>query len=402
MIGVAYAFTVTMLGTTLPTPLYPIYQSQIHFSALIVTVVFATYGVGVLAALLLLGPLSDRFGRKRILLPGLALAALSSAIFLVAHGLPLLFVGRALSGLSAGVFTGTATAALLDLAPPDARRQATLIATVANLGGLGLGPLVAGALAQLAPDPLRLPYIVHLALLVPATAALLAIPNTGGGSSSAAVAKLSIPGEVRTTFIRAGTVAFAAFATMGLFTAVAPAFVAKVIGDPSRLLSGTVVFALFASSTIGQLSLERSGPERALPIGCVLMIVGTGLIAGALAARSLGLLVAGAVVAGFGTGLGFRAGLAAVNAQAPAERRGELNSSYFVVAYLALSVPIIGVGVATEAFGLRPAALVFNGCVALLALGVLLSLRGSVSSGRRGPRPGKLRTEATEGSRGSP
>src|SRR5689334_8281888 len=90
MIGVAYAFAVTMLGTTLPTPLYPIYQRHMHFSALIVTVVFATYGIGVLAALLLLGPLSDRFGRKRILLPGLALSALSSIVFLFAQGLPLL------------------------------------------------------------------------------------------------------------------------------------------------------------------------------------------------------------------------------------------------------------------------------------------------------------------------
>src|SRR5581483_5271831 len=121
LVGVAYAFTVTMLGTTLPTPLYPIYQSHIHFSALIVTVVFATYGIGVLASLLLLGPLSDQVGRRRILLPGLVLAAVSSIVFLVAHDLPLLFVGRALSGLSAGVFTGTATAALLDLAPPQAR-----------------------------------------------------------------------------------------------------------------------------------------------------------------------------------------------------------------------------------------------------------------------------------------
>jgi len=401
LVGVAYAFAVTMLGTTLPTPLYPIYQRHIHFSALIVTVVFATYGIGVLVALLLLGPLSDRFGRRRILLPGLAFAALSSIVFLVAHGLPLLFVGRALSGLSAGVFTGTATATLLDLAPPEARGKATLIATVVNTGGLGLGPLVAGALAQLGPDPLRVPYMLHLALLVPATLAVMTIPDTGGGGAAGRMARLSVPSEVRTTFIRASTVAFAAFATMGLFTAVAPAFVAKLIGNPSHVLSGTVVFALFAASTVGQLSLERFSSERALPIGCGVMIVGMAVIASGLAAASLALLLTGAVVAGLGTGLGFRAGLAAVNAQAPAERRGELNSSYFVVAYLALSIPIVGVGAVTQGLGLRTAGLLFSAAVVVLVLGVLVSLIGGVSSGRPAQQPDRPRSEATEGSRGS-
>ena len=99
---IAYAFAVTMIGTTLPTPLYPIYQQEIGFSALMVTVVFAAYGAGVLVALLFIAPLSDRYGRRALLLPGIVLAAASSVVFLLAHGLPLLFVGRILSGLSAG------------------------------------------------------------------------------------------------------------------------------------------------------------------------------------------------------------------------------------------------------------------------------------------------------------
>src|SRR5689334_19049078 len=122
-----------MIGTTMPTPLYPLYERELGFGGLMVTVVFATYAVGVLLALLLVGRLSDQVGRKAVLLPGLGLAAASSLVFLVPHSLVALFAGRLLSGLSAGIFTGTATATLIDLAPPEGRARAGLIAAAVNL-----------------------------------------------------------------------------------------------------------------------------------------------------------------------------------------------------------------------------------------------------------------------------
>ncbi|GGU15261.1 MFS transporter [Lentzea flava] len=94
-------------------------------------------------------------GRRRTLLPGLACAVLSTVLFLLADDVGLLIAARLLSGLSAGIFTGTATATLVD--SDDDRGRATLIAAVANMGGLGAGPLVSGLLAQYAPAPLHLP-----------------------------------------------------------------------------------------------------------------------------------------------------------------------------------------------------------------------------------------------------
>src|SRR2546421_9691812 len=119
-VGAAYAFAVTMLGTTLPTPLYPLYQRRFGFSELMITVIFATYTAGVICALLLLGGLSDEIGRRPMLGLGLAFSALSAVAFLLANGLGLLLVGRVLSGLSAGAFTGTATPARVELAAPRA------------------------------------------------------------------------------------------------------------------------------------------------------------------------------------------------------------------------------------------------------------------------------------------
>src|SRR5581483_105550 len=169
-VAAAFAFAAAMLGTTLPTPLYALYRSELGFSELMVTVVFASYAVGTIAALVLAGSLSDRVGRRPVLLAGLTFSALSAGVFLAAHGLALLLLGRVLSGVSAGIFTGTATATLVDLARPERRARATVVATVANIGALGSGALLAGLLAQFAPSPLQLPFWVDLALLVPAAA----------------------------------------------------------------------------------------------------------------------------------------------------------------------------------------------------------------------------------------
>jgi MFS family permease len=179
---------------------------------------------------------------------------------------------------------------------------------------------------------------------------------------------------MRATFVRGATASFAGFAVMGLFTAVAPSFLAELLGLPSHVLAGAVVFVVFASSCGGQLALELIAPERGLPAGCVGMAAGAGLIAGGIGASSLALLICGAAVGGFGIGLSFRAGLAAINRESPDDRRGEVASSFFVIAYLALAIPIIGIGAASQAASLRSAGLVFSGFVAALALAVLASL----------------------------
>ncbi len=166
-----------MVGTTLPTPLYLLYRQRFGLSELVITVIFATYALGVIAALLLFGRLSDELGRRRALLPGLALSALSAVAFLGAHGVGLLLVGRALSGLSAGIFTGTATATLIDLVAPERRGRATLVATMANMGGLGCGPLLAGLLSTYLGSALRVTFLVDLALLLPAAIGVWAMPE---------------------------------------------------------------------------------------------------------------------------------------------------------------------------------------------------------------------------------
>lgn len=372
---VAAAFAVTMMGTTLPTPLYVLYQGELRFSTLMITVIYAVYAVGVLGALLLFGRVSDQIGRRRALLPGLAASMLSAVVFLAADDLVLLFTGRVLSGLSAGVFTGTATAALVDLAGEENTERASLVATAVNMGGLGSGPLLAGLLAELAPAPLRLPYAVDLVLLVLVTAGVWwFVPETVEGAARRPRLRPSRPGvppEVRGVFVRAATAGFAGFAVLGLFTAVAPSFLGEVLGLHSFALSGSVVASVFAASTVGQIVLVPRFGEASLPVGCAGLVAGMGLLTAGLALESFPLVLIAGMVAGLGQGMSFRAGLTAVNARAPFAQRAGVASTFFVVIYVALSLPVIGEGVATDAVGLRAAGIGFSVAVAVLAGSVL-------------------------------
>lgn len=167
-----------MAGTTLPTPLYGLYQDKFGFSELTVTVVYAVYAFGVIGVLLVAGNVSDVVGRRPVLLAGLGFAAASAVGFLCATGLGWLYAGRLLSGLSAGLFTGAATAYVMELAPHGGASRATFVATAANMGGLGCGPLLAGVLAQYAPWPLYLPFAVHLTLLAACAAIMVWLRET--------------------------------------------------------------------------------------------------------------------------------------------------------------------------------------------------------------------------------
>ncbi|MET9974561.1 MFS transporter [Streptomyces microflavus] len=373
----AAVFAIGMAGTTLPTPLYGLYREELGFSELMVTVVFAVYALGVIATLLLAGNVSDETGRRPVLLAALGFSAASALCFLFEGGLPALFAGRLLSGFAAGLLSGAATVTVMELAPPGRTARAGLAATAANMGGLGCGPLLAGLLAEYAPWPLRLPFVVHLALIAAAAVLTWLLPETVTSSGRRLRLRpqgLAVPPQVRGVFAPSALAAFAGFSLLGLFTAVAPAFVAETLDVHNLALAGLVVFSVFLASTAGQALMGRVGERRALPGGCFVLVAGLVLVAASLLLASLPLLVAGALCGGLGQGLAFRGAVTAISAAAPPGHRAATVSAFFVIAYLGISLPVVGVGALTLWIGLRNAGLTFAGCVLVLALGVGLHL----------------------------
>jgi MFS family permease len=364
------AFFVAMLGTTLPTPLYPLFEQRYAFGPLLVTVIFAIYAFGVIAGLILFGNLSDRLGRKPILLLGLVLSAASALLFLLAGSLAPIYVARVVSGLSAGIFTGTATAYVIDLAPAGRHRLASFVAVFANLGGLGMGTLLSGLLGQWAPDALRTPFAVDLGLVVVFTGGLLLAPETVGGAGFAfRLQRLDVPEEVLAVFVRASLAGVAAFAVSGVFGSIAPEFLGVGLRHHSPALAGLLVFLLFVMSVAGQALVLLLG--NPLAVGCGLLVAGVAVLAVSLAADSIVALFASAAVGGLGQGVVVSAGLAAIAERAPAERRSETASSFFVVLYLGLSLPVIAAGVAIHYTSLHSAGIGFCAGAGVLALGVL-------------------------------
>ncbi|QGV77147.1 MFS transporter [Streptomyces ficellus] len=376
-LAAAAVFAIGMAGTTLPTPLYGLYRDEIGFSELMVTVVFASYAVGVICTLLLVGNHSDVAGRRPVLLCALGFGAASAVCFLLEGGLPALFTGRVLSGFSAGLLSGAGTVTVLELAAPGRKSRAGFAATAANMGGLGCGPLLSGLLAQYAPLPLTWPFLAHLALLAVAAAIVLLLPETVPHARPKARPRpqgLYVPPEVRGVFAPAALAAFAGFSLLGLFTAVAPSFVSHTLGIGNLAVTGLVVFSVFLSSTAGQSLTGRMTTRTALPLGCLVLVAGLLLVGASLWAKSLPLMVAGAVCGGLGQGLAFRAALTAVGDAAPPAHRAATVSSFFVVAYTGISLPVVGVGALTMWLGLERAGLTFTACVTVLVAATAVRL----------------------------
>ncbi len=372
------AVVVSMVGGTIPTALYGDYQAAWGWSTLTITAVYAAYVAGTSVALLGFGRLSDRHGRRPVVLGALALTAVGAGLFLVAEGLGVVLVARVVSGAAIATLVAACAAWLAELAP-GGHAVASRWSGAAQMFGLGLGPLLAGALAQWAGAPLRVPYGVQLALLAVAAGIVLRLPETVPAALRGAAGRprglASVPPEARAAFARVAPGVFGAFAVQGFFAALTSSFLRAELGIEDPAVIGVTAFVVFAATAAAGLAAGPLGPSAALAHGTLALPVGLLLAALALAFPSV-LLVAGAALAGgIAVGLIFGGALGAVNAATPPERRGEANAMLLLVVYGAISIPALGVGLATEVLPFAAAVAVFLGVVAVLALASAVIVR---------------------------
>src|ERR1700678_3036675 len=373
---VAAAFCVNLAFSAVPTPLYVIYQRRDHFSTLMITVVYAVYAIGVIVSLFLGGHVSDWVGRRRVLVPALAFNVLSAVLFLVFPSLAGLIVARVVSGVSVGLTTGTATAYLAELhvgagGSPTGRRP-QVVATAANLGGIGIGPLGAGLLAAFVPLPLVIPYVIFGGVLVALALLIAFAPETASRPDPRPAwrpQRVAIPAHARGTFFAATGAAAAAFAVYGVFNSLMPGFLAGTMHETSYAVAGAIAFSAFAAGAVAQIALGTASIARTLKVAVPVLFAGLALFTVGMWLPSLPVFVIGGIVTGAGGGLVFRGSLVAAASTARPESRAEVLAGFFLGAYIGLSAPVIALGVATPYVAARDVMLWFVviGAIAIAA-----------------------------------
>jgi MFS family permease len=375
------------MGSSLLTPLYELYSSIYRLDALGLTLIYAVYVIGNLTALLFFGRLSDQLGRRPIILIGLALAALSNVLFLVAGTSGWLFAGRIVSGCAVGIGSGAATAWIAESTPKERRPLAASTMTAFNFAGLTLGPIVAGTLVQYAPWPLRLPFLAYLGLIAIVALLVFAARETLDRASTDRLSlrpRLGVPAGARLGFAAPAAAGFVAMATVGYYAALGPTMIHQTINVTNRALSGAIVAELFAIAAIVILLTRRLEPRRALLAGLIVAPFGLATLAAVQAWPSLPLMLVGTMLSGIAAALSYRGGLGVVNALAPPDRRAELASAYFICCFLGNALPIVGVGALSERLGPAAADRILAIGLSILATGALgaaLLFKGSDRAG---------------------
>lgn len=372
---------ITMAFASAPAPLYVLYQQRDGFNAFTVTLIFAAYAAGVVVSLFLAGHISDRFGRRRVIAPAVVLNVVAALVFLVWPELPGLLLARFICGLGIGMLTATATAHMTELrsaARPGAKsRRAEVISTAANIGGLGLGPLLTGFMAEYAPMPLYTPYIVFAFLLLIGLLLVVTVPetvNTVDGPWTYRPQRMNVPQAARGQYLASALLAFVGFAVFGFFTSLAPAFISGQLRIASHLVAGGVTFVVFASSASFQVLSSRWPRTAQLAAGLSLLAAGLATVIAAITSSSLPLLIAGGIVAGSGVGATFKSAIGSVIAISPADTRGEALTGLFLAGYIGMALPVVALGLIMQSLPLVLSVVIFGSVMLALIVVTALSL----------------------------
>ncbi len=374
--ALAVVFVLFMAASSAPSPLYVVYQQQWDFSATTLTTVFAVYVLGMIAALLVLGALSDHLGRRPVLLAAIALEAASMAVFLIADSVSLLLVARLVQGVATGAAMTALGAALADLNPTHAPHRAGLVTGAAPTFGLGLGALGCGFLVEYGPHPTRLVYVLLLAALVPAAAAIAALPETSlrrPGAARSLQPRLKVASHLRADLLRLVPILVASWALGGLYLSLGPSVAAGLFGLSSHVIGGLVVTLLTVPACLTAITLRGRPVSHTLALGAALLLVGTLVALTGIEADSLLTAALGTVVAGVGFGAAALATFGTLARMAAPSERGELFSVAFVISYLSFSVPAVVAGIAVTHTGLHETSVVYAATVAFLAALALLA-----------------------------
>ena len=372
LVYLAFVLLSFLAASSVPTPLYHLYQEAWHFSPAMLTMVFGVYALSLLGALLTVGSLSDYLGRRPVILLALLLNVLAMLMFVYASDVGWLLAARVMQGFATGMATSVLGAALLD----NSRTQGALVNSVSPLLGMAFGALGTSLLVDYAPQPLQLAYEIMLLLFVLQAAVLAWLPESvsrQAGALGSLRPAMSIPVQARSTLWRVLPVDVAVWMAGGFFLSLAPSLVRAATGSTSNLLGGALVATLTMSGAAAIFSLRNAAADKTLALGTAMLALGLGLILLATNSGVLALFFIGTVVAGIGFGAGFLGAVRSVMPLAHAHERAGLMATFYVLSYLAFCVPAILAGFMVRNIGLVATT---NGYAAVQIALCLLALSG--------------------------
>jgi MFS family permease len=367
------------------SPLYRVYQGQFHFSATTLTLLFTVYIVVLLVTLLVVGSTSDYVGRRRVMLAGLAVGAIACGLFLIAHGVGLLFGARALQGIAVGLIAGTASAALLDLRPDSS--VTPLISSAAPTAGQALGAIGASALAEYAPAPTHLVWWLLLGAFVIGILAVLAMPEPGTvrpGVVSALRPRVSVAPQAKGAFAAAVPALVGLWALAGFYLSLGPSLAAQLVHSQNLLWGGILIFLLTGLGAAASSAVAKRNPSGVMLAGCLALIAGAGATFASIETGTPVILFVGTAIAGLGFGPAFMGAYRSTVALAASADRAGLITAIYIVSYVSTGIPAVIGGVATSHYGLHATALVYLVAVAALAAAAASLLARQMATGSTG------------------
>ncbi|MFQ6331304.1 MFS transporter [Nocardia sp. CWNU-33] len=370
-------FAVFILSNA-PTPLYVVWQRSLGFSSGTLTAIFACYIVGLLGALLVAGVVSDRLGRKPVLLPALALAMLACVLFATATSVFVLALARLLTGIGVGAAVSAGMAAVTDVGGPERKRLAALAASAAMVLGAGFGPLLAGVFSETLPGPTVTIFAVEFALLVSASVVVARLRLSKGAGGHGAWIRIPAVAPGGRTAVLLGIAVFAPGITATSFVlSLGPSLLSNLLGATNRVVAGGLAFVMFLGATGIQFAVRRL-PIRTIMVGSAVATTAS-MIALTVSVSTASIVLFGmaAVLAGLGQGMGQFAGLTAISAAVPAARLAEANAAQNVGGYVPAAVLPLAAGFLSDAIDLTGATAAFAMVVltAAVAGGILVGIR---------------------------
>ena len=382
---------VTLMGTALVSPLYPLYREAWHLTPGEVTQVYVIYMLGALLSLLVFGRLADRWGYRKVIAAALCLCLIGTCLSMLSRGFYLFSFARFLVGIAASLTTTAGTVALVALTPERNRSTLTMMISLFIAAGFGLGPLVGGAAGQWAPEPLVTAHIPSLILLIGCFAVfifLLPRPAADGRLTLRdLLPRLSWAApEDSLRFGLACCLPFIVFGVFGLYASMAPMMIRDFTGLEGPMVSGGTIGAILVVSVIVQVRSRHAPPRRSALIALALIAAGNLCLLANMTLGSLWLFLLGGLFVAVAHGLGLLASSTVLYAVSRPDNRGALTSTYWAIGYSGAIFPLLLMGWIADTWGMPMAVSLFCATMAVLAIAVLVLIVAMLGRSPRNTR----------------